>query len=209
MARHNISAIIRRVKAAHPPDKRTARHMLVLLEATRQARDRSVRAISRRTTSGVPEEQRQQIVRDLTRLGTRLDLYAEQLSRVAPSDPMPESVVPLFKNILWTKETPSALRHPTPDFVTPFRSDNAAAELGSFYEFQVREFFRYLSESAVAAGKGAVGVVKGAADTVTDVVADAARGAAGRNASSALPWVLGGVGVLALGGVAYVAVTRR
>ena len=196
--RHDIGKIIREVRAKYPPEKRTARNLLVLLEATRQARERSLRAIAARPAEGVPEDQRQQLMRDLKRLGARLDLYAVSLSRVAPSDPMPESVRPLFHNILWTPETPATLRHPTPDYTTPFKVDNAFGELGEFYSFQSDKFFEFLVDGIEDAGR-ATGTV------VTGVV----RGAAAATVGSGWPWVVGGLGVVALGGVVYLAATRR
>lgn len=195
---HDISKIIRGVRAKYPPDERTARHLLVLLEATRLAMERSGDAIrSRGALSGEPERQRRAMLRELRELRLRLDGYGVALSKVAPAAAMPPDARRLLHLVMWKPGMAATLRHPMPDFATPFKIDNEFQQLNTFYAFQWGKFVEYLDEEleevARTVGKAAGKVVEVAQHVV----------------GSAVPWVLGGLGVLVAGGITYAVVTRK
>lgn len=130
----DITDTIRTVQAEYPPELRTARAMLALVEATKAARERVLDAIVQMgpRRGGTPEEQRQILLRELRRLDTRLQRYTDVLSRARPNDPMPREVYPLFHRITFPAGTPADARHLTPDYVTPLSIANQLAELEAF-----------------------------------------------------------------------------
>ncbi|MEM6296586.1 MAG: hypothetical protein AAGA54_35295 [Myxococcota bacterium] len=204
--KHDVAAVIRRTRASFAQGRpTTAREALVLVEATRQAAHRSRQHIAGLQTSSLwgdePERQRATLLRALARLNVRLDGYAEALAAVAPSSPPPDAVAPLLRNLVWPKDTPTSLRHFTPDFATPFTLDNQAGELQSFGAFQTKAFLRYVQEAAAALKRAAAGAAKAAADAAAEAIDDAGDLAHDAAGGSVWPWVLGTGVVLGVGGM--------
>jgi len=197
--KHDIPRVINQARAQFPSGKpETAREVLVLLEATRQAKGRSHRRISRLQTKSffgdTPELQRKELLRELAGLDGRLALHAQALGKLKPTDPPPASLDPFLHNITWPKGTPPSLRHSTPDFATPFMVDNQAGELDRFGSFQTKTFLRYLKQSADELDKAAKKAAKAAGQAAADPAesaADIVESATG----SVWPWALG-IGVV-------------
>lgn len=190
--KHEISKMFRRLRTETPPEKRTARAMLALVEATRRARAQTVRAVmNAELGTGVEAAVKKRLVRELTALRTRLDAYAAALAKAKPNGPIPKTVRPLFYQV------PGA-GHFTPDALTPFTINNQLREAERFYASQEGQFWRYYVEELK---KLPAKAVKAARELAQDI-ADEAMGA------KLFPWIAG-VGAIVLGGVTVWAITRK
>ena len=186
---------------AIPPDKRTARAMVYLLEATRRARqDVSQRASEFRPATNEAHKLKREILRELRRLKDRLDVYQDALSAAPPDGPIPVEVAPLFYKfqpppVAWDDMLEREYWVPTPDAMTP---GMIAAMLGALKEHDDSMkgvFWDYLVQE-IASLPGRAGAI----------IHDAASGFV-ENAFPRWPIVVGGVVVI--GGAMLLASSRK
>ena len=207
--KHDIGQVLKETREKFPNGKPLlAREALIVLEATRQASSRTrkhVVALPLDVLGDTPKRQRDQLVRRLDRLDSRLDVYARDLARVKPEAPFPKSVRPLLHNVIWPIGTPRTQKHLSPDFIVPFSIDNQAGELEQFGPFQLDAFLDYVEESAVELKEN----VEEAAEVVVDKVLDAAAPRIpGAGGASKWVWAVGLGSAATLGGLLFYKVYR-
>lgn len=177
--RHDIAAILSDVKI--PAAKRTARVAMQLLKSTKLARSHIHKAV---TSLKNPPPATKQLLRQLRKLGERLDAYGQALAAVDPDGPIPASVLPL----LYQQDGSGFI---TPDFIGPYVIGNQLEQLekhveeNQSYLADFLDWFLHLSAEAF-------------------IELDKAAAALASKGSSMFMWVAaGGVVVLGLGAVAY------
>lgn len=184
-----------------PPDKRTARAMVYLLEATRRARqDVSMRASDFQPNTNEALKIKREIHRELRRLKDRLDVYQDILSAAPPDGPIPPEVAPLFYKFqpppeAWDDMLERKYWVPTPDAYTP---GMIASMLGALEEHDKSikgVFWDYLLQEMASLPGRAGKAVHDAASGFVD------------NAFPRWPLVVGGVVIV--GGALFVASSRK
>jgi hypothetical protein len=186
---------------AIPPDKRTARAMVYLLEATKRARqDVAERASAFKTDNNETLKIKREIYKELRRLKDRLDVYGQILATAPPDGPIPDEVKPLFYKF---PKPPTAHDEqlgrdywvPTPDAYTPRMIASMLSALQEHDKSMEDLFWKYLWEEVKK-------LPTKAGEFIHDVVSDAADAAFPR-------WPLAVGGVLVVGTVVMVARGRK
>lgn len=159
-----------RLYALYPPEKRTARHMLPLLNATERARAKVWgRAIGMK--AGLSSFAKRDIFKEIKRLGERLAMYRAALLKAKPDDPIPREVLPLLFSVPGLRLVDSNGKEypvPSPDAFTP---DMIASMLGALSEHMKdmeHVFWRDLASEVKALPGKAAGVVRDVVDDVRE-----------------------------------------
>ena len=175
---------------AIPKDKRTARAMVYLLEATRRARqDVSQRVSEFHPTTNEALKIKREIHRELRRLKDRLDVYQDVLSMAPPDGPIPPEVAPLFYKFqppptAWDDQLEKEYWVPTPDAYTPGMIASMLGALKEHDESMKGVFWDYLMKE-IASLPGRAG------QAIHDATSDFVDAALPR-----WPFVVGGVVVV-------------
>ena len=192
---------------AIPPGKRTARAMVYLVEATRQARqDVSQRVAAYAAENNESRKIKRELYKELRRLKDRLDEYAKILADADPDGPIPEGVRPLFFKFA-TPPTATDGQNgqsypvPTPDAFTPRMLATMLGALKDHDASMKNVFWKYVWENVKSLPGDAAEVIH---DAAADVV---------ENLLPEVEWqkwaILVGAGVVTLGGVYVVASQRK
>ena len=177
--RHDIAAML--TDLTIPPGKRTARVAVRLLGATKQARSNVHKAV---TSLKNPPPAIKQLVRQLRKLGDRLDFYASELAKVDPDGPVPASILPL----LYQRD---GAGHFTPDFLYPYMVGNQLEQLEIHVEETQSHIANFLDWFLMLSAESFLGL-------------KAAVEEAGEKGASMFMWAAGGVVlVLGLGAAAF------
>lgn len=177
--RHDIAAILSDVKI--PAAKRTARVAMQLLKSTKLARSHIHKAV---TSLKNPPPAIKQLLRQLDKLGNRLDAYGVALGAVSPDGPIPSSVLPL----LYQQDGAGFI---TPDFIGPYVIGNQLEQLEKHVEENQSYLMEFLDWFLELSAEAFIELEK-AAELLTT------------KGSSMFMWVAGGVVLVAgLGAVAF------
>ena len=189
---------------AIPADKRTARAMVYLLEATRRARqDVAQRVAEYKAETNESLKIKKELYKELRRMKDRLEVYAAALADAPPDGPIPDAVKPLFYKfpkppVAIDGNTGAEYWVPTPDAYTPRMIASMLGALAEHDESMKGIFWVYLWEEVKK-------LPSTAAEAIRDVASDVASGLFPN-------WkpvvIVGGIAVAAIGGTALVVRAR-